>query len=105
MAPPPPPYARVMEDMVKGREYATQLKALLRESPEASRLVDRILHAISLTIQTASRAWRTWGTTTRSIWKTLCSAPSPAACMLLSTDGRTTTGRPAVCWRRVGDGR
>uniref|UniRef100_A0A804RCU0 Uncharacterized protein n=1 Tax=Zea mays TaxID=4577 RepID=A0A804RCU0_MAIZE len=56
MAPPPPPYARVMEDMVKGREYATQLKALLRESPEASRLVDRILHAISLTIQTAKAA-------------------------------------------------
>lgn len=53
---PPPPYARVMEDMVKGREYATQLKALLRESPEASRLVDRILHAISLTIQTAKAA-------------------------------------------------
>jgi hypothetical protein len=56
MAPPPPPYARVMEDMVKGREYATQLQALLRESPEASRLVDRILHAISLTIQTAKAA-------------------------------------------------
>lgn len=53
---PPPPYARVMEDMVKGREYATQLQALLRESPEASRLVDRILHAISLTIQTAKAA-------------------------------------------------
>jgi hypothetical protein len=42
----PPPYARVMEDMVKGREYATQLQALLRESPEAGCLVDRILHGL-----------------------------------------------------------
>lgn len=50
------PYARVMEDMVKGREYATQLQALLRDSPEAGRLLDRILHAMSRTIDTAKAA-------------------------------------------------
>ena len=50
------PYARVMEDMVKGREYATQLQALLRDSPEAGRLLDRILHAMSRTIDTAAAA-------------------------------------------------
>ncbi|CAD6268174.1 unnamed protein product [Miscanthus lutarioriparius] len=50
------PYARVMEDMVKGREYATQLQALLRDSPDAGRLLDRILHAMSRTIDTAKAA-------------------------------------------------
>lgn len=47
------PYAQVMEDMLKGREYATQLRGLLRESPEAGLLVEQILHAIARTIDTA----------------------------------------------------
>ncbi|KAJ1280158.1 hypothetical protein BS78_04G210200 [Paspalum vaginatum] len=50
------PYARVVEDMLKGRDYATQLQALLHESPEAGRLVDQILHAISRSIDTAKAA-------------------------------------------------
>jgi hypothetical protein len=50
------PFAQVMEDMAKGQEYATQLQALLRDSPEAGRLVDRILHAMSRTIDTAKAA-------------------------------------------------
>ena len=50
------PYAQVMEDMRRGRDLATQLQALLRDSPEAGRLVDRILHAMSRTIETARAA-------------------------------------------------
>ncbi|KAF8652530.1 hypothetical protein HU200_062729 [Digitaria exilis] len=47
------PYAQVVEDMRRGREIAAQLQGLLRDSPEAGRLVDQILHAISRTIETA----------------------------------------------------
>lgn len=47
------PYAQVVEDMRRGREIAAQLQGLLRDSPEAGRLVDQILHAMSRTIETA----------------------------------------------------
>jgi hypothetical protein len=50
------PYAQVIEDMRRVRDLATQLQGLLRDSPEAGRLVDQILHAMSRAIETARAA-------------------------------------------------
>ncbi|RCV18273.1 hypothetical protein SETIT_3G287100v2 [Setaria italica] len=50
------PYEQVMQDMRKGRELAARLQGLLRDSPEAGRLVDQILNAMSRTIETAKAA-------------------------------------------------
>ncbi|CAN6338016.1 unnamed protein product [Urochloa humidicola] len=50
------PYAQVMEDMRKGQELAARLQGLLADSPDAGRLVDQILHAMSRTIETARAA-------------------------------------------------
>jgi hypothetical protein len=50
------PYEQVMEDMRKGRDLAARLQGLLRDSPEAGRLVDQILHAMSRTIETTKAA-------------------------------------------------
>ncbi|KAF7102493.1 hypothetical protein CFC21_103622 [Triticum aestivum] len=51
------PLARVTDDLIKGREFATQLQGLLRDSPKASGLiVDQILHAFSRAIHAARAA-------------------------------------------------
>ncbi|PUZ66568.1 hypothetical protein GQ55_3G326800 [Panicum hallii var. hallii] len=50
------PYTQVIEDMRRVRDLATQLQGLLRDSPEAGRLVDQILHAMSRAIETARAA-------------------------------------------------
>ncbi|CAN6328696.1 unnamed protein product [Urochloa humidicola] len=50
------PYTQVMEDMRKGQELATRLQGLLADSPDAGRLVDQILHAMSRTMETARAA-------------------------------------------------
>ncbi|XP_062180962.1 transcription factor WRKY45-2-like [Phragmites australis] len=50
------PYARVMEEMFKAREFTTQLQGLLRDKPEAGLIVDQILHAFSRAIDTAKAA-------------------------------------------------
>ncbi|CAN6333509.1 unnamed protein product [Urochloa humidicola] len=50
------PFAQVMEDMRKGQELATRLQGLVADSPDAGRLVDQILHAMSRTIETARAA-------------------------------------------------
>ncbi|KAF0927380.1 hypothetical protein E2562_032470 [Oryza meyeriana var. granulata] len=56
MAPAPPPYAQVMEDMEKGRELAAQLQALLRDSPEAGLIVDQILDSFSRAMRALDKA-------------------------------------------------
>ncbi|KAF7109720.1 hypothetical protein CFC21_109933 [Triticum aestivum] len=51
------PLAQVTDDLIKGRELATQLQGLLRDSPEAGGLiVDQILHAFSRAIHAARAA-------------------------------------------------
>lgn len=44
------PYVQVMEDLLKGQEFATQLQGLLRDSPKAGLLTDQILHTFSRAI-------------------------------------------------------
>uniref|UniRef100_A0A0E0L106 WRKY domain-containing protein n=1 Tax=Oryza punctata TaxID=4537 RepID=A0A0E0L106_ORYPU len=56
MAPALPPYAQVMEDMEKGQELAAQLQGLLRDSPEAGRIVDQILHTLSRAMRALDKA-------------------------------------------------
>lgn len=47
------PYEQVMEDMLRGRDFAAQLQGLLRDSPKAGHIVDQILHAFSRAIDAA----------------------------------------------------
>jgi hypothetical protein len=47
------PYELVMEDMLRGRDFAAQLQGLLRDSPKAGLIVDQILHAFSRAIGAA----------------------------------------------------
>ncbi|EEE63252.1 hypothetical protein OsJ_18062 [Oryza sativa Japonica Group] len=53
---PAPAYAQVMEDMEKGKELAAQLQGLLRDSPEAGRFVDQILHTFSRAMRALDKA-------------------------------------------------
>jgi hypothetical protein len=47
------PYQQVMEDMLRGRDFAAQLQDLLRDSPKAGLIVDQILRAFSRAIDAA----------------------------------------------------
>jgi hypothetical protein len=47
------PYEQVMEDMLRGRDFAAQLQVLLRDSPKAGLIVDQIIHAFSSAIGAA----------------------------------------------------
>ena len=53
MTPPPQPLVQVMEELVKGQEFATQLQGLLRDSPKAGLIMDQILHTFSRAIHAA----------------------------------------------------
>uniref|UniRef100_A0A8I6YGM9 WRKY domain-containing protein n=1 Tax=Hordeum vulgare subsp. vulgare TaxID=112509 RepID=A0A8I6YGM9_HORVV len=50
------PFAQVTDDLIKGRELATQLQGLLRDSPKSGLIMDRILHAFSRSIHAAKAA-------------------------------------------------
>uniref|UniRef100_A0ACD5TQ63 Uncharacterized protein n=1 Tax=Avena sativa TaxID=4498 RepID=A0ACD5TQ63_AVESA len=56
MAPPPPPFAQVVDDLIKGQQFATQLQDLLRASPKAGLIMDQILHTFSRAIHAAEAA-------------------------------------------------
>uniref|UniRef100_A0A0D9WF27 WRKY domain-containing protein n=1 Tax=Leersia perrieri TaxID=77586 RepID=A0A0D9WF27_9ORYZ len=56
MAPAPPPYAQVMEDMEKGQELAAKLQVLLRDSPDASHIVDQIILSFARTMSALDKA-------------------------------------------------
>ncbi|GJN14076.1 hypothetical protein PR202_gb00855 [Eleusine coracana subsp. coracana] len=47
------PYEQVMEDMLRGQDFAAQLQGLLRDSPKAGHIVDQILQAFSRAIEAA----------------------------------------------------
>lgn len=51
-----PPYARMMEDLLKGQELATQLQGLLRDTPKAGVLTDQILRSLSRAIRAVDAA-------------------------------------------------
>ncbi|XBI39053.1 hypothetical protein VPH35_123919 [Triticum aestivum] len=50
------PLAQVMDGLIKGREFATQLQGLLRDSPKAGLIMDQILHAFSRAMHAAKAA-------------------------------------------------
>ena len=53
---PSPPFAQVVDDLIKGQQFATQLQDLLRASPKAGIIVDQILHTFSRAIHAAEAA-------------------------------------------------
>ncbi|KAM0868279.1 hypothetical protein ACQ4PT_041406 [Festuca glaucescens] len=53
---PPPPFAQVVDDLIKGQQFAAQLQDLLRASPKAGLIVDQILHTFSRAIHAATSA-------------------------------------------------
>ncbi|XP_047095507.1 transcription factor WRKY45-1-like [Lolium rigidum] len=53
---PPPPFAQVVDDLIKGQQFAAQLQDLLRASPKAGLIVDQILHTFSRAIHAAEAA-------------------------------------------------
>ncbi|CAM0957288.1 unnamed protein product [Alopecurus aequalis] len=52
----PPPFAQVVDDLIKGQQFATQLQDLLRASPKAGLIMDQILHTFSRAIHAAEAA-------------------------------------------------
>jgi len=53
---PAPPFAQVVDDLIKGQQFATQLQDLLRASPKAGLIMDQILHTFSRAIHAAEAA-------------------------------------------------
>jgi hypothetical protein len=53
---PPPPFAQVVDDLIKGQQFAAQLQDLLRASPKAGLIMDQILHTFSRAIHAAEAA-------------------------------------------------
>uniref|UniRef100_A0ACD5TKB7 Uncharacterized protein n=1 Tax=Avena sativa TaxID=4498 RepID=A0ACD5TKB7_AVESA len=51
-----PPFAQVVDDLIKGQQFATQLQDLLRASPKAGLIMDQILHTFSRAIHAAEAA-------------------------------------------------
>lgn len=53
---PAPPFAQVVDDLIKGQQFATQLQDLLGASPKAGLIMDQILHTFSRAIHAAEAA-------------------------------------------------
>lgn len=62
----PPPLMQVMDDLIKGQEFATQLQGLLRDNPKVGLLMDQILQSFSRAIDAAKAGAGEWSSDVQS---------------------------------------